>query len=71
MSIQVPGPHAAEVAAMSFLGLQIQVCEYVFNVVPILHEKGIGIIQNNEFDGRKKVVVWLLPTGSNVRDSEF
>jgi hypothetical protein len=57
MAIQVPAPHAAEVAAMSFLGLQIQVCKDIFNVVPILHENCIGMIQNSDFDGRKKVIV--------------
>ncbi len=57
MTIKVPAPHAAEVAAMSFLGLQVQMCEDVFNVVPILHEKGIGMIQDDDFNGRKKVAV--------------
>ena len=57
MTIQVPAPHAAEVAAMSFLGLKIQVRKDIFNVVPILHEKCIGMIQNSDFDGRKKVIV--------------
>jgi hypothetical protein len=51
MAIQVQHPHAAEVAAMSFLRLQIQVPEDIFNVVPILHKKSIGMIQNGDFDG--------------------
>ena len=60
MVVQVPVADAAEVAAVSLFRLQVQVLEDVVDVVPVLHEKGVGMVDNYHLNRREEVVVALL-----------
>ena len=51
IALEIPHPYAAEIAAMSFLGLQVQVFEDMIDMIPILHEQCVCLVQDHDFDG--------------------
>lgn len=58
--VEVPISYSAEVAAMGLFWLLVEVLEDEGHVVPVLHEKGVGVVDNDDFDGGKEVVVCFL-----------
>lgn len=62
MVIEIPGSHTAEVTAVRFPRLQVEMLEDVLNVIPILHKERISVVNNDQFDRRQKIVISLLLT---------
>lgn len=60
--VEIPGPHTAEVAAVGVLWLEVQMREDVFYVLPVLHEHGIGLVDDDELNRAEEVVVCFLFT---------
>lgn len=60
VGVQVPVPHSSEITAMGILRYQIQVLEYMLHMVPILHQQCVCLVNYNQFDRRKEVVISLL-----------
>lgn len=58
--VEVPISNTAEVAAVSFFWLEVEVGKDVLDMFPVLHEKTVGVIDDCEFYGRKEIVVLLL-----------
>lgn len=62
MIVEIPRSHTTEITTVRFPGLQVEVLKDVFHVVPVLHKKRIGMVNNDQFDGRQEVIIPLLLT---------
>lgn len=57
--IEVPVSYTAEITAVGVLGDFVEIVEDMFDVIPILHQKAIGLIDDYKFDGGKEIVIAL------------
>lgn len=56
-SIQRPCPHAREVHVVWLFGLQMGVVKQVDHMIPVLHEKDVSLIQDDELEGRQEIII--------------
>ena len=65
--VQVPVAYAAEVAPVCFFWLLVEVLEDECDVVPVLHEEGVCVVNDDHLNRRKEIVVLFLGTASIIR----
>ena len=49
--VKIPVAHTTKVTPVGFLGLEVEVLEDLRDMVPVLHEQGIGVVHDHHLEG--------------------